>query len=133
MSRYDDDIFGDECYDGFDEHGLVKDNAVNKIKTKGIGKTKIKLNITLKNNNSIEDKDTKELYTPIVKLTKEEIVAAKIIEKKRKREEAIEKSKAEVALREKEADELREKQAEELRKKEAEALNDEEDWDAKHF
>jgi hypothetical protein len=130
MSRYEDDIFGDECYDGFDEHGLVKDNAVNKIKTKGIGKTKLKLNITSINNNSTEDK---EIETPIVKLTKEEIMAAKIIEKKRKREEAIAKSKAEVALREQETAELKEKEATELRKKEAEALNEEADWDAKSF
>lgn len=133
MSRYDDDIFGDECYDGFDEHGLVKDNAVNKIKSKGIGKTKIKLNISSINNNSTIDKVNKELETPIVKLTKEEIMAAKIIEKKRKSEEAIAKSKAEVALREKETSELQEKEANELRKKEAEALNEEEDWDVKQF
>ena len=86
MSRYDDDIFGDECYSGFDEHGLVKDNAVNKIKTKGIGKTKIKLNITSSNNNVKDNKEDKEIEIPIVKLTKEEIMAAKIIENKRKRE-----------------------------------------------
>ena len=129
MSTYDDDVFGDECYDGgYNEHDL-KDNAVNKLKTKGIGKTKLKIK---DNKNDLID-DNKEVETPIVKLTKEEILVAKMLEKKRKREEAIAKSKAEVALREKEALILREKEAAELQKKEVDALNDEEDWDTKYL
>ena len=130
MSKYDDDVFGDECYDGgYNEHDLMKDNAVNKLKTKGIGKTKLKI----KDNKNNLTENNKEVETPIVKLTKEEIVAAKMLEKKRKREEAIAKSKAEVALREKEALILREKEAAELQKKEVDALNDEEDWDTKYL
>ena len=128
MSKYDDDVFGDECYDGgYNEHDLMKDTAVNKLKIKGIGKTKLKI----KDNKNDLRVDNKEVETPIVKLTKEEIVCAKMLEKKRKREEAITKSKAEVSLREKEAITLREKKAAELQKKEDDALNDEEDWDTK--
>ena len=130
MSKYDDDVFGDECYDGgYNEHDLIKDNAVNKLKTKGIGKSKLKV----KDNKNDLTEENKDLETPIVKLTKEEIVGAKMLEKKRKREEAIAKSKAEVALREKEALTLREKESAELQKKEDDALNDEEDWDKKYL
>ena len=126
MSKYDDDIFGDDCYDNFEEYDIIKDNGVNKIKTKGVGKTKI--------NSKAEHTDpkvTQDSETIVVKLTKEELFGAQILEKKRKREEAIAKSKAEVAARqEKESAEKIEKEAASI-KAAADAIKDEEDWDTK--
>lgn len=125
MTTYEDDVFGEECYGVYEEHGVIKDNSVNKIKTKGVGKTKIRLRtgqlVVVK---EIEEK---------VKLSKEEILGAKMAEKKRKKEEAIAISKAAVALREKEAAELKlieDAKASKL-KKEEEAEDD--DWETKSF
>lgn len=154
MSRYDDDVFRDECYDEFNDHGMIKDNPVNKIKLKGIGKTKLKstkhnstdsTDSTDSTNLTNSTEENYNLKSPIIKLTKEEIIAAKIADKKIKREEAIAKSKAEVAARiEKEATELRKKEAEaDALKKDAEENeenhedadedDDDDDWETKHF
>jgi len=150
MSRYDDDVFGDECYDEFNDHGMIKDNPVNKIKLKGIGKTKLKstkYNSTDSTDSTNLTNLTEENYnvkSPIIKLTKEEIIAAKIADKKIKREEAIAKSKAEVAARiEKEAEALQakadalkkdaEKKDEKDEKYDDEDDDDDDDWETKHF
>ena len=66
MSKYDDDVFGDDCYDGFDDYGIIKDNSVNKIKTKGVGKTKIKSKV----GKTDSEEDTKDPDKIVVKLTK---------------------------------------------------------------
>jgi hypothetical protein len=128
MTTYEDDVFGEDCYGDYEEHGehgLIQDNPVNKIKTKGIGKTKIRLRTgKLVVVEEVEEK---------VKLSKEEILGAKMAEKKRKKEEAIAISKAAVALREKELAELKlieDEKASKL-KKEEEAEDD--DWETKSF
>jgi hypothetical protein len=74
---------------------MVKDGSVNKIKTKGVGKTKIRL----RSGKTIVVEEVEEKVKP----SKEELLGAKMAEKKRKKEEAIAISKAAVALREKEA------------------------------
>jgi len=129
MSTYDDDVFGEECYGIFEEHDVVKDNSVNKIKTKGIGKTKIKLN-----SGKIFDI---EKIPEKVKLSKEEIYGAKMAEKKRKKEEAIAISKAAVALREKEATDLKlieDAKSSEIKSKAEQAEQEDDDnWETKSF
>ena len=126
MTTYEDDVFGEECYGVFEEHGMIKDNSVNKIKTKGVGKTKIRLRTgKLVVVEEVEEK---------VKLSKEEILGAKMAEKKRKKEEAIAISKAAVALREKEAAELKlieDAKSSKLKKEEEQAEDD--DWETKSF
>jgi hypothetical protein len=95
MNSDNDDVFGEECYGVFEDHGMVKDGSVNKIKTKGVGKTKIRL----RSGKTIVVEEVEEKVKP----SKEELLGAKMAEKKRKKEEAIAISKAAVALREKEA------------------------------
>lgn len=125
MTTYEDDVFGEECYGVYEEHDVIKDNSVNKIKTKGVGKTKIRLRTgKLVVVEEIEEK---------VKLSKEEILGAKMAEKKRKKEEAIAISKAAVALREKEAAELKlieDAKASKLKKEEE---SEDDDWETKSF
>jgi hypothetical protein len=135
MTTYeDDDIFGEECYGVYEEHGIVKDNSVNKVKTKGVGKTNMR---SRKNGNSEETQESEAIK---VKLSKEEIFGAKMAEKKRKKEEAIAISKAAVEKREKEAAALKliedaksgklKNQADESEKDNAE---EDDDWETKSF
>lgn len=86
-NNFDDDIFGDECYDVPQERGIIKDNSVNKIKKKGDGKTKVKGKASKTDIPEAEEEPAK------VRLTKEEILGLKMAEKKRQKEEAIAKSK----------------------------------------
>ena len=127
MSTYNDDVFGDCCFDNYQdsyEGSFIKDNSINNIKIKGKGKTNIK--------KDVEIHSTKELpESSKVKLTKDEILAAKIIETKRKKDKAIALSKIDVAYRKKIAMELKLKEeADALHKKQIKD-EDEEDWETK--
>jgi len=131
MSAYNDDVFGDCCFDDYQdgyEGSFIKDNSINNIKIKGKGKTNIK--------KDAEIHSTKELpESTKVKLTKDEILAAQIIEKKKKKERAIELSKIDVAYREKIAMELKLKEETEAsHKKQIECDKGDEsddDWETK--
>ena len=133
MSAYNDDVFGDCCFDNYQdgyEGSFIKDNSINNIKIKGKGKTNIK--------KDAEIHSTKELpESSKVKLTKDEILAAQIIEKKKKKERAIELSKIDVAYREKLAMELKLKEETEANTNANNVLKkqidceDDDDWETK--
>jgi hypothetical protein len=132
MSAYNDDVFGDCCFDNYQdgyEGSFIKDNSINNIKIKGKGKTNIKKDAEIHSKIVLPESSK-------VKLTKDEILDAQIIKKKKKKDRAIELSKIDVAYREKLAMELKLKEetesanANNVLKKQIDC-EDDDDWETK--